>query len=87
MDTLILQIFFLIMKINNFPGDLSDISAKTASLELTRGHQIEMHLRKHLKFRRRTVGPLIIESLWAGKLVSTGALEALNDLLVVRTKN
>ena len=32
-----------------------------------------------------TVGPLIIESLWRTKHVSTGALEDLNDLLVVQT--
>ena len=31
-DTLILQIMFLIIKINNFRGDLSDISAKSATL-------------------------------------------------------
>ena len=34
-----------------------------------------------------TVGPLIIESFWAKKRVSTGALEALDDPLVVQTKN
>ena len=34
----------------------------------------------------RTVGPLIIESLWARKWVSTGALEALDDPLVVQMK-
>ena len=33
-----------------------------------------------------TVGPLIIESLWAKKRVSTGALGALDDSLVVQTK-
>ena len=33
-----------------------------------------------------TVGPLIIESLWAKKRVSTGALRALDDPLVVQTK-
>ena len=33
-----------------------------------------------------TVGPLIIESFWAKKPVSTGALEALDDPLVVQTK-
>ena len=33
-----------------------------------------------------TVGPLIIESLWAKKRVSTGALEALDDPLVVQMK-
>ena len=33
-----------------------------------------------------TVGPLIIESFWAEKQVSTGALEALDDPLVVQTK-
>ena len=32
MDTLILQTYFLIININNFRGDLSDISAKTATL-------------------------------------------------------
>ena len=31
MDTLILKILFLIIKLNNFRGDLSDISAKTAT--------------------------------------------------------
>ena len=33
-----------------------------------------------------TVGPLIIESLWTKKRVSTGALGALDDPLVVQTK-
>ena len=33
-----------------------------------------------------TVGPLVIESLWAKKIVSTGALGALDDPLVVQTK-
>ena len=33
-----------------------------------------------------TVGPLTIESLWAKKRVSTGALRALDDPLVVQTK-
>ena len=33
-----------------------------------------------------TVGPLIIESLWANKRVSTGALGALDDPLIVHTK-
>ena len=32
MDTLTQQIIFLIIKINNFRGDLSGISAKTATL-------------------------------------------------------
>ena len=32
LDTLILQIYFLIIKINNFRGDVSDISAETATL-------------------------------------------------------
>ena len=32
------------------------------------------------------VGPLIIESLWEKKRVSTGALRALEDALVVQTK-
>ena len=34
-DTLILQIYFLIIKINIFRGDLSGISAKTATLTAT----------------------------------------------------
>ena len=33
-----------------------------------------------------TIGSLIIESLWAKKRVSTGALEALDDPLVVQMK-
>ena len=33
-----------------------------------------------------TVGPLIIESLWAKKRVSTGALGPLDDPFVVQTK-
>ena len=33
-----------------------------------------------------TVGPLSIQSPWAGKRMSTGALDALNDLLIVLTK-
>ena len=33
-----------------------------------------------------TVGPLIIESHWAKKWVSTGALEALDDPFVVQIK-
>ena len=48
-----------------------------------RMHEVEVHLHKYLKFRRRTVGPLFIESLWVTKQVSTGALRALGDLLVV----
>ena len=32
LDTLILKIYFLIIKINNFRGDLSGISARTATL-------------------------------------------------------
>ena len=35
---------------------------------------------------QHTVGPLIIESFWAEKRVSTGALGALDDPLVVKTK-
>ena len=38
LDTLILKIYFLIMKINNFQGDLSSISAKTATLLVTSFH-------------------------------------------------
>ena len=34
LDTLIRKIYFLIIKINNFRGDLSDISAKTGALVL-----------------------------------------------------
>ena len=34
----------------------------------------------------QTVGPLITESHWAQKRVSTGALEALDDPLEVHTK-
>ena len=30
-------------------------------------HDIEVHLYKELQLRRRTVGPLIFESLWAEK--------------------
>ena len=43
---------------------------------------------KHVSYHRYadTVGPVIIESLWAKKQVSTGALVALDDLLVVQTK-
>ena len=37
-DTLILEIYFLIVKINIFQGDLSDISAKTATLDALRTH-------------------------------------------------
>ena len=33
-----------------------------------------------------TVGPLIIESFWGNNRVSTGALGALDDPLVVQTK-
>ena len=33
MDTLTQQIFFMIIKMNNFWGDLSGISAKTATLD------------------------------------------------------
>ena len=32
LDTLIQQIYILIVQMNNFPGDLSDVSAKTAAL-------------------------------------------------------
>ena len=34
----------------------------------------------------QTVGPLIIESLWTKKRVSTGALRDLDDPLEVQTK-
>ena len=37
-------------------------------------------------FALYTVGPVIIESFWAQKRVSTGALEALDEALVVQTK-
>ena len=42
LDTLILQLYFLIIKINNFRGDLSNISAKTATL-LTMRHRRELN--------------------------------------------
>ena len=35
LNTLTLQIYFLILKINTFRGDLSDVSAKTATLTTT----------------------------------------------------
>ena len=41
---------------------------------------------KQLPTYVNTVGPLIIESLRAKKRVSTGALRALDDPLVVQTK-
>ena len=37
LDTLIQKIFFQIIKINNFRGDLTDISAKKEALESTTG--------------------------------------------------
>ena len=37
LDTLLLKIFFFMIKINNFRGDLSDRSAKTATLPVTAG--------------------------------------------------
>ena len=38
----------------------------------------------YYEYAMYTVGPLIIESLWAKKRVSTGALEALDGPLVVQ---
>ena len=38
LDTLILKIYFLIIKINNFRGDLSGISAKKSSLVTAKAH-------------------------------------------------
>ena len=49
------------------------------------GRILKGHADKHL-YRLDTVGPLIIESLRAKKRVSTGALRALDDPLVVQTK-
>ena len=40
MDTLILKIIFLIIKLNNFRGDLRDISAKTATLVINTGNRL-----------------------------------------------
>ena len=41
---------------------------------------------KEILVNQHIVGPLIIESFWAEKRVSTGALEALDDPLVVQAK-
>ena len=62
------------MKTYNFGGELTDISAKK-----------EAGLRV-LPCELTTAGPLIIESPWVEKRVSTGALGALDDPLVVQTK-
>ena len=43
LDTLILKIFFYIMKINNVWGDLSDISAKKSSVPTTMDRYIGPH--------------------------------------------
>ena len=48
MDTLTLYIIFLIIKINIFRGDLSDISAKTATLMCT--DTVRMYGRAHVGF-------------------------------------
>ena len=41
LDTLIVKIHFLIIKINNFPGDLSNVSTKTATLvNMTRADSV-----------------------------------------------
>ena len=39
MDTLLQKLHFLIMKINNFPGRLIDISAKKEALRVTARYQ------------------------------------------------
>ena len=75
LDTLILKICFLITKVNIFRGDLPDISA----------NRVSRILRSQGCSFLRTVGPLIIESLWAKKRVFTGVLGALDDLPVVQT--
>ena len=41
---------------------------------------------EHLYLHLHTLGPPVVESLWARKQVSTGALGALDDPLAVQTK-
>ena len=40
-NTLILKIFFLLIKIDNLGGDLNDVSAKTATLVLMPFNKLE----------------------------------------------
>ena len=65
---------------NNFRGDLSDISDTNPSLVPV------VYLCICLSARWHTVGPLVIELLWTQKRVSTGAPGALDNPLVVQTK-
>ena len=46
MDTLILKIYFLVIKLNNFRGELSDISVKTATL--AEAISILSHVQDHI---------------------------------------
>ena len=80
------------MKINIFWGELTDNSAKKEALTATlnqcwRTPSFEyLPAVQSMDSIQDTVGPLIIESLRAKERVSTRALRALDDPLVVQTK-
>ena len=76
MDQSIQKMFYLILK----------KEALQATLRYSCLLQYWTHRCPGESFNTYTVGPLIIESFWAKKRVSTGALEALDDPLVVQTK-
>ena len=57
--------------------------SKFASRDIFRYYRVDTSL---VVDKLYTVGPLIIESLWAKKRVSTGALRALDNQPVVQTK-
>ena len=69
-DALILY-FFYIIKNNNFPGDLLDVSTKKT--------MVQMFMFMHCVSIQDTVGPVINESPGGEKLVCTRALKTLGD--------
>ena len=83
--TLIPQILFLMIKINNFWGDLSSISAKTATLAMACVWRSACNVDPTSKQRSNTHQRMCnFESRGANKWVHTRALEAVDRLLVVQ---
>ena len=80
---------FLVLQIHNVPSDLTDVSAITKTMCATGCYQNEKFVAICIQGIRTaviSVGPLMIESPWAEKRVSTGAMETIDDPLVVQTK-
>ena len=74
------------IKICNIRGDLTIVLAKTKS-DSTDSKYAVFHRGLEQDAEQQPVGPLFIESLWAEKQVSTGALEGFDDPLVIQTNS